>query len=106
MRTLALVATLGLAFATAADAHTKRLTVDQTTRWETPQTYGPHATVALRIYVNGHRAGVAYRPDWGLGYSARGVVLEARIGRRGPIRFRVANARRKDAHVRIVYRRG
>lgn len=95
-----------LLLAATAQAHTKRLTVDTVTRWETPQSYGPHAAVGIRVYVNSHLARVAYRPGWGLGYAARGVVIEARTARRGgPIRFRIANARERAARVRIVWRR-
>jgi hypothetical protein len=104
MRTVAAVLCF-LALPAVAQAHTKRLTVDGVRKWETPETYGRNAPVEVQTCVNGEWAQKGnYIGKRGFVTRKNGVLIEARgTPGKGPVLFRIANFRTRDARVRIVY---
>lgn len=76
-------------------------------KWTTPQAFGSRDTVTISVYVNGHKPRRRTYSANGLFYSGHGIIVEVTSSRRerAPLRFRVANFRERDQHVRLGYDR-
>lgn len=103
MRGVALLAA-SLALASTAHAGSRAFVVDDVKRWQTPEAFAPEAHIRIRVFIRRREADTAYSDSRSAGWALAGVVVEAASPRkRGAIRFRMANARRRDALVRLVY---
>lgn len=93
-----------LAAAPTAHGATQTVVVDKQRRWATPEEFRPRDVVRVTVYIRGDRVEDNTRSGRRLAWAHKGVIVEARVAERGPIRFSAANARRRDARVRVVYR--